>query len=101
VRLLDYPGLSGQWPPPPQAASGEGAQLDHCLDVLIQASWRRRSIVPEQTHVRIATKFEGLYYVRDLTLTDEVTTIAFCEFLNRHAGETIQEIGELDVKFLR
>jgi len=38
--------------------------------------------------------------VREMILTDEIVTKLFCEFLNKHSGKTIKEIGELDVEFL-
>jgi hypothetical protein len=99
MRLLNYPGFLGQWPPPPRTAMGQPARLDHCLDVLIRASWHR-SNAPPRTRARISTVFEKRYYVREMILPDEITTQVFCEFLNGHAGKTIKEIGELDVEFL-
>lgn len=59
-----------------------------------------RSNVPQHTWLSISTVFEKRYYVREMILSDEITTRLFCEFLNKHSGKTIKEIGELDVGFL-
>lgn len=99
MRLLTYPGFLGQWPPPSRTAVGDPAHLDHCLDVLIRAMCHRLN-VPERTCLSISTVFEKHSHVREMILWDEITAKLFCEFLNRHSGKTIKEIGELDVTFL-
>ncbi len=53
-----------------------------------------------RTRVRIATVFEKRFCVRDMILEDEITARVFCEFLNKHSGKTMKDIGELDVTFL-
>ena len=98
MRLLSYLGFFGQWPPPSRTATGQPA-LDRCLDTLVQATWHR-SDVPDRTRLTISTTFETRQYVREMILTDEIVTKLFCEFLNKHSGKTIKEIGELDVEFL-
>ena len=99
MRLLSYLGFLGQWPPPSRTATGQPARLDHCLDTLVQATWYR-SDLPERTRLSISTIFQKRRYVREMIIPDEITTKLFCEFLNKHSGKTIKEIGELDVEFL-
>lgn len=98
MRLLDYPGLLGKWPPPAQTAAGAPASLDHCQDSLAWAFYE----VPEHpgfTRVRILTFFQGSLFVRELFVSDDIFARVFCEFLNRQKGRTIREIGEMDVTF--
>jgi len=99
MRLLSYLGFLGQWPPPSRTATGQLARLDHCLDTLTRAAWHR-SNAPERTRLSISTIYGKRHYLREMTLPDEITTKLFCEFLNKHSGKTIKEIGELDVEFL-
>ena len=98
MRLLDYPGLFGKWPPPAQTPAGASASLDHCQDTL---AWAFHE-VPNQpgfTRVRILTFFQGTLYMRELFVGDEIFARVFCEFLNRQKGKTLRDIGEMDVTF--
>jgi hypothetical protein len=99
MKLHEYPGLLGKWPPPAQTAGGLPVVLDHCLDVLLRAFCRSSS---DSGHVRvdISTLFEKKYYVRQLLWGDEISARVFCDFLNKHQGKTIKNIGEIDATFL-
>ena len=99
MQLLSYLGFLGQWPPPSRTPTGQLARLDHCLDTLTRAAWHH-SDAPARTRLSISTTFEKRCYMREMILTDEIVTKLFCEFLNKHSGKTIKEIGELDVEFL-
>jgi hypothetical protein len=95
MRLLDYPGLRGKWPP--TAFDAEGAVgCHHCLDTSIEVV-----VVPAPAEsgfrVRISTSCEGKCYLRSLLLDDPIFANVFREFIAKHQGKTIAEIGEVDV----
>jgi hypothetical protein len=97
MRLLDYPGLFGKWPPPAHHEAGKPAQLDHCIDVVVFAACPP---IGRTNPIRILTVFKGVTYIREIVGKDEEFAQLFCEFLNKQQGKTIREIGEMDVSFL-
>jgi hypothetical protein len=96
MKLIDYPGLFGKWPPPAHDPAGNPVQLDHCHDALILAF---HSQSPAPKPVQILTSYQGVLAMREITVDDEIFARVLCEFLNKQRKKSIGEIGELDVTF--
>lgn len=99
MRLLDYPGLFRQWPPEAHDPAEVPVHLEHCLDTLVLAL-AKISVEPRTVRIRILTEFHGILSMREIFNVEETFARVFCDFLNRHRGKTIREIGEMDVRFL-
>jgi hypothetical protein len=99
MRLLDYLGLFGQWPPQAHDSAGRPVHLEHCLDTLVLA-FTQPAREPCRVGIRILTTFRGDLCMREIADRDEVFAGLFCRFLNKQRGKTIREIGEMDVGFL-
>lgn len=99
MKLREYVGLYGQWPPPACDRAGNPAQLDHCLDTLVLAS-HGSSNKPKSERIRILTAHENVLYVREIFNLEEIFARILCDFLNEHCDETIRCIGEIDIIFL-
>jgi hypothetical protein len=97
MKLLDYAGLFGMWPPTAHDGDGKPTNLEHCLDTLLGASYRP---VSGTNPIRIFTAFGGVLYIREIVGKEELFARVFCEFLNKHQDKAIREIGEIDVTFL-
>jgi hypothetical protein len=100
MKLKDYHGLLGEWPPPGHSLSDPSRLAPtHCLDILLQAArfWR-----PESNNfgINILTVYEDEKYTRRLPGKEAIFNSVFCEFLNKQRGKTILEISEIDATFL-
>ena len=99
MRLLDYLGLFGKWPPAAHGPAGESVPLEHCLDTLVLA-FTQPAVEPRRFRIRILTEFVGILSMREIVDAEEIFALVFCGFMNKHRGKTIAEIGEMDVTFL-
>jgi hypothetical protein len=99
MRLLDYPGLFRQWPPPAHDPAGVTVDLEHCLDTLVLA-FTKTAVGHRNVRIRILTKFQEVLSMREILDAEEIFAKVFCDFLNKHWDKTIREIGEMDVSFL-
>jgi hypothetical protein len=100
MKLIDYPGLRGEWPPPGHSVSSPLRLAPaHCQDVLLQAI-RSGESSPATGGLTILTVFNDEQFVRRLPSKDEIFNSVFYEFLNKQRGKTILEIGEMDATFL-
>ena len=100
MKLIDYPGLFGQWPPPAHNAASETVPLENCLDTVIAAF---RIINRQEAwlfHIDILTTFQGVRYIRRIQNVEQIFARILCDFLTEQRGKTIREIGEMDVRFL-
>jgi hypothetical protein len=100
MKLVDYPGLRGEWPPPGHSVSSPLRPAPaHCQDILLQAIrfWRIES---GNWGLTILTEFKGEKFVRRLPGKDEIFNSVCYAFLNKQRGKTILEIGEMDATFL-
>jgi hypothetical protein len=100
MKLIDYPGLRGEWPPPGHSISSPlRVAPTNCHDVLLQAVrvWRIES---NNWGLTILTEFKGDKFVRRLPGNDEIFNSVCYEFLNKQRGKSILEIGEMDATFL-
>jgi hypothetical protein len=100
MKLIDYPGLFGQWPPPAHNAASETVLLEHCLDTVIVAFRIINRQGPWLFHIDILTTFQGVRYIRRLQDVELIFARILCDFLTEQGGKTIHEIGEMDVSFL-
>ena len=101
MKLTDYAGLPGKWPPPGRSLEVplRSAPLG-CIDVLLVAN-RFRAPLSKGWNISILTILGGERYVRRITLdADVIFATVFAEFLCRQRGKTIQQIGQMDVTFL-
>jgi len=99
MRLVDYLGLFRNWPPTAHDAAGVPVHSEHCLDTLVLAFTQLKA-QPRHIRIRILTEFQGVLSMREIVDSEEIFAQVFCNFLNKHRGKTIGEIGELDVAFL-
>jgi hypothetical protein len=99
MKLVDYLGLFRQWPPAAHNPAGEPVQLEHGLDTLVLA-FTEPTGKPGRVRIRILTVFEGSLSMREIVDTEAVFARVLCDFLNKHRGRAIREIGEMDVEFL-
>jgi hypothetical protein len=99
MRLLDYPGLFRNWPPTAHDAAGVPIYREHCLDTGVLA-FTQLKFQPRQIRIRILTELQGILSMREIADSGEIFAQFFCNFLNKHRGKTIGELGELDASFL-
>jgi hypothetical protein len=99
MRLLDYLGLFRKWPPAAHDPAGNPVLLEHCLDTLVLA-FTQPAIEPRRIRICILTEFQGVLSMREVVDAEDIFALVFCGFLNKHRGQTIAEIGEMDVAFL-
>jgi hypothetical protein len=99
MRLLDYLDLFRKWPPAAHDPAGRPVPLEHCLDRLVLA-FTKHTGEPTRVRVRILTEFQHVLSVREIDDSDEIFARVLCDFLNKHWGATIRELGEMDVAFL-
>ena len=100
MKLIDYPGLRGEWPPPGHSVlSPIRLAPTPCQDVLLQAIrfWR---IETKNWGLTILTELKGERFIRRLPGKNRIFNRVFYEFLNKQRGKTILEIGEMDATFL-
>ncbi len=101
MKLINYPGFFGMWPPPAHDLAGEPVQMEHCLDILVSAS---RISVPQHDkhfHIGILTEFKGVLQMREIIVdVEDIFARILCGFLGKQRGKTIRDIGEMDVSFL-
>lgn len=100
MKLIDYPGFIGRWPPPARNAAGEVIPLEHDTDLLISAFRILTRQRDRRFRIDILTTSQGVLYMREISDVEEIFAGVFIGFLNKHWGETIREIGEMDVTFL-
>jgi hypothetical protein len=68
----------------------------HTQDLIVHAVFEDS----EPVKITISTRFSGETFTRRLFIQDRALATVLCEFLNRHAGKTMAEIGEMDASFL-
>jgi hypothetical protein len=101
MKLLDYAGLPGKWPPPghslrvPARPAPEG-----CFDTLLVALHFRGVASPEWDVIILTELYEELFTRRISVGNNIFLARVFAEFLGKQRGKTIQEIGNMDVTFL-
>jgi hypothetical protein len=99
MRLLDYLGLFRNWPPTAHDAAGVPIHREHCLDTVVLA-FTQLKFQPRQIRIRVLTEFQGILSMREIVDSEEIFAQVCCNFVNKHRGKTIGEIGELDASFL-
>jgi len=100
MKLINYPGFIGRWPPPARNAAGEVVPLKHDPDLLISAFRILTRQRDRRFRIDILTTSRGALYMRQISDVEEIFAGVFIGFLNNHRGETIRGIGEIDVTFL-
>ena len=99
MKLLNYLGLFGKWPPPATIGARSPAALGDGRDVVIGASFLR-SPGPKPSRINVATVFENHHFTRQIPWDDDISGRVLCDFLNRHRGRSIHDIGHMEFTWL-
>ena len=101
MRLIDYPRFRVVWPPSGQSLHGPFHTAPADLSDLLVTAMHYKLPRVREWEVAMITAADERRYLRILNVgDDEAFAIVFREFLLRHVGKSLHDIGELDVTFV-
>jgi hypothetical protein len=99
IKLRDHPGLLDGWPAQPGGAYVSSTKFPIDGVDTLQEVFLQLAVDSADAGLALETTYRGARYTRDLRVCDDNFAEKLSDFVRQHGGETIEEIGNLEVSF--
>jgi len=99
MKVHEHPTLHEQWPPAPQSPPRDSDKSLVGHPDTLEAVYFYPGGGKWEANVTLKTKYAGRTYARDIFLQDGRFAERLALLFKRHVGQTVAELGDLDIGF--